>query len=152
MGFIGGLEETAWGHTQLPSRFSEAFLTLLECRILQEWHMLLFHLNSFPCSSADTYQCLWNLSSNITEWMTTICSSCGDLLWSPLEIRLHLLCTVGSGERGRSHNPEGSGVGGDGHLKDTWSSAGFLPMGLIVGALSCTSVLATLPIFVLYKN
>lgn len=84
--------------------------------------------------------------------MTTICSSCGDLLWSPLEISLDPLYTVGSGERGRSHNPEGSGVGGDGQLKDTWSSAGFLPTGLIVGALSCTSVLTTLPIFVLHKN
>lgn len=61
--------------------------------------MLLFHLNSFPSNSADSYQCLWNLSNDITKSMTTICSSCGDLLWSHLEIRLDPLRTVRSGER-----------------------------------------------------
>lgn len=58
-----------------------------------------FSLHSFLSNSADTYQCLWNLSNDITKSMTTICSSCGDLLWSHLEIRLDPLCTVCSRER-----------------------------------------------------
>lgn len=39
------------------------------------------------------------LRNDITKSMTTICSSCGDLLWSHLEIRLDPSCTVHSRER-----------------------------------------------------
>lgn len=57
--------------------------------------------------STDTHRWLWNLSNDFTKSMTTICSSCGDLLWSHFEIRLDPLCTICSRERkDRSHNPK----------------------------------------------
>lgn len=86
--------------------------------------------------------------------MTTICSSCGDLLWSHLEIKLDPLCTIRSRERQTSHNLKCAWARRAGQLtlKDALSPTDSLHLAVMAGSLTCICGFTTLSVFVLHKN